>query len=71
MTPGEIIQYCQQQGVSLRVKGSDHLHYKGPSEVVTQEFVKNLRNHKWELISILGIMEVFEGSIEAKYPAIH
>lgn len=71
MTPGEIIQYCQQNNASLSVKGIDRLLCKGPKEVVTQELVENLKTYKWELINILAVMAVFDGTIGEAPAGLH
>lgn len=67
MSIGEIIRFCQDNGVILTPKPNGKLGYKGPNSVITDELLETLKAHKSELIGILTVMDVFYGVIVSDY----
>ena len=63
MTVSEILQYCQEKGVTLIPKPNGRLGYRGLEQAITNDFLSELKAHKLVLLQVLQVMSAFEGEI--------
>jgi hypothetical protein len=63
MNIASILKECKQKGIILKPIGGHHLEYVGPKEVINDELLETLRQHKGQLIRVLTVLETFDGKI--------
>jgi len=55
----QTLAQLEKRGIQLWAAG-DKLHYRAPKQVLTEEIIRSLREHKQELMDILRRREVWE-----------
>ncbi len=55
----QTLAQLEEKGIQLWAAG-DKLHYRAPTQVLTEETIRSLREHKQELMDILRRREVWE-----------
>jgi hypothetical protein len=67
MSADEIIRYCHDKGVILTPRQNGRLGFKGSKDVITDELLATLKAHKHEIITLLTIINTFDGRIVSNW----